>query len=186
MYSLYDAIVPTYVQMLGSLLHLLDKAEAHCTEHAVPPAELIGAKLADDMYPFAYQVKSAVLHSIDAIEGVRRGSFSPDRSALPETFEELRTRVEAAREALLGVERDEMESFIGQDMAFVVGEKRIPYKAENFLLSFSQPDFYFHLTIAYAILRNKGVQIGKLDFMGKTRTRRAVTAVEVNDTVRLA
>lgn len=176
MYSLYDAIIPTYVQMLGALRHLIDKAEAHCAEHSLPPSELIGAKLADDMYPFAYQVKSAVLHSIGAIEGVRRGSFSPDRSALPETFDELKRRVENAREALLGVERTEVEAFIGQDMAFVVGEKRIPYTAENFLLSFSQPDFYFHLTIAYAILRNKGVPVGKLDFMGRTRSKLATAA----------
>lgn len=172
-FSLYDAVVPTYVQMLGSLIDLLGKAEAHCVEHSLPPATLINARLAEDMYPFAYQVKSVVLHSIGAIEGVRRGTFSPDRTEPPASFDELKQRVTAARDALKSLSAEEVESFLGNDMAFVVGEKRIPYTAENFLLSFSQPDFYFHLTVAYAILRNQGVQVGKLDFMGKTRNKLA-------------
>jgi hypothetical protein len=125
------------------------------------------------MYPFAYQVKSAVLHSLGAIEGVRRGTFSPDRSEPPASFDELKQRVTDARDTLKSLNAAEVESFFGSDMEFAVGGKRIPYTAENFLLSFSQPDFYFHLTIAYAILRNQGVQVGKLDFMGKTRNKLA-------------
>lgn len=173
-FSLYEAVIPTYVQMLGTLIGLLEKAEAHCVGHSLPPATLIDARLAEDMYSFAYQVKSAVLHSIGAIEGVRRGTFSPDRSEPPANFDELKQRVIYARDALKSMRAEEIESFLGRDMEFVVGEKRIPYTAENFLLSFSQPDFYFHLTIAYAILRNQGVQVGKLDFMGKTRNKLTV------------
>ncbi|HDR8922836.1 MULTISPECIES: DUF1993 domain-containing protein [Burkholderia cepacia complex] len=172
-FSLYDAVIPTYVQMLGTLIHLLEKAEAHCVEYSLPPTTLINARLAEDMYPFTYQVKSAVLHSIGAIEGVRRGTFSPDRTEPPVSFDELKQRVTDARDALKLLNAEEVDSFVGRDMEFVIGEKRIPYTAENFLLSFSQPDFYFHLTIAYAILRNQGVKVGKLDFMGKTRSKLA-------------
>lgn len=168
-YPLYAAIVPTYIQMLDTLTHLLGKAQAHCEVHGVPHEALIEARLTDDMHPFSYQVKSVILHSIGAIEGVRRGSFFPDRSPPPATFADMRGQVTDARAAMAAIDPAEVESFIGRDMKFVINDRVVPYRAEEFLLSFSQPDFYFHLTIAYAILRAQGVSIGKIDFMGKTR-----------------
>lgn len=169
--SLYAATIPGYQQILGSMLGLIDTAEAFCEEKKIAPAEIIQARLIADMLPFAYQVKSTVAHSIGAIEAVRRGVFSPDMTPPPETLAALKGKVSEAVAALGEVGPEEMESFIGRDMCFSVGERRIDFTAENFLLSFSQPNFYFHAATAYDILRARGARLGKRNFMGKLRTK---------------
>lgn len=171
-FSLYAATIPSYLQILGAISRQLDKAEAFCTEKAIAPHDIIQARLAADMLPFAYQIKSTAVHSIGAIEGVRRGVFSPDMTPPPETFAGLKARIAEALAALEAVDPAEVEAFIGRDMHFAFGDRRIGYTAENFLLSFSQPNFYFHATTTYAILRWQGVPLGKRDFMGKTRSNK--------------
>jgi hypothetical protein len=168
--SLYAATIPSYRQILGALSGLLDKAETFCTENQIAPADIIQARLAEDMLPFAYQVKSTVVHSLGAIEGVRRGIFSPDSTPPPDTFAALKTKITGALTTLEAVDATEVDSFVGRDMRFAFGERHIDFTAENFLLSFSQPNFYFHAATAYDILRWKGVKIGKRDFTGKLRT----------------
>lgn len=170
-FSLYAAIVPGYRQILGAVAGLTAKAEAFCTDKGIAPQELIQARLAPDMLPFAYQVKSAAVHSLGAIEGVRRGTFSPDRTAPPESFAALQARIAETLAALAAIDASEIDGFIGRDMRFVAGERQVGYVAEDFLLSFSQPNFYFHATTAYDILRWKGVPLGKRDFLGQTRSK---------------
>jgi uncharacterized protein len=170
-FSLYAATVPSYRQILGAVAALLVKAEVFCAERGMAPQDIIHARLADDMQPFAYQVKSTAVHSLGAIEGVRKGVFSPDTTPPPDTFAGLKARINAALTALELVETSEIDSFIGRDMRFAFGDRHVDYTAENFLLSFSQPNFYFHATTAYDILRWKGLPIGKRDFMGQTRKR---------------
>jgi len=170
-FTLYAATIPSYIQILGSVARIIDKAEAYCGENDVSPETLIQARLAEDMLPFAYQVKSAAVHSIGAIEGVRKGAFGPDQSTPPATFDGLRERTAQAIAALEAIDPAEVESFIGRDMRFEFGDNRIDFLAEDFLLSFSQPNFYFHATTAYDILRMKGVQLGKRDFNGRVRKK---------------
>ncbi|MGK2909609.1 MAG: DUF1993 domain-containing protein [Sphingobium sp.] len=164
--SLYQVTVPAYIQILGSLLGLVDKAEAFCAENALPAEDILNARLADDMLPFAYQVKAATVHSIGAINGVHSGSFSPDRTPFPSSFEALKALVETALVGLQAIAPQDMEELVGRDMLFVLGERRMEFTVENFLLSFSQPNFYFHAATAYDILRSKGLSIGKRDFLG--------------------
>jgi uncharacterized protein len=171
-FSLYAATVPSYQQILGSVAGLLVKAEAFCAEKSLNPDDIIQARLAPDMLPFAFQVKSTAVHSLGAIEGVRRGAFSPDMSPPPETFTALKARIAETLSALEKIEPVEIDSLIGRDIRFVRGEHRLDFTAENFLLSFSQPNFYFHATTAYDILRWKGVPLGKRDFTGKLRLKR--------------
>jgi hypothetical protein len=170
-FSLYAATIPTFRQILGAVSGLLDKAETFCAEKGVAPQELIQARLAADMFPFAYQVKSTAVHSLGAIEGVRKGVFSPDMTAPPETFAALRARIAETLTALEKIDIAEVDSFLGRDMRFTFGDKHINFTAEDFLLSFSQPNFYFHATTTYDILRWKGISIGKRDFIGKVRTK---------------
>jgi hypothetical protein len=170
-FSLYDATVPSYRQTLGAVAGLLGKAEAFCAEKGLAAQDIIQARLADDMQPFAYQVKSTVVHSLGAIEGVRRGVFSPDTTTPPETFSALKGRIVETLAALEAVGEAEVDSFVGRDMRFSFGERHIDFTAENFLLSFSLPNFYFHATTTYDILRWKGIPIGKRDFIGKTRAK---------------
>ncbi|HEY6452646.1 MAG TPA: DUF1993 domain-containing protein [Steroidobacteraceae bacterium] len=169
--SLYAATIPGFQQILGAVAALLDKAEAHCTQQGWAPQELIQARLAADMLPFAYQVKSTAVHSLGAIEGVRKGAFSPDLTVPPDTFAALRSRIAETLTALGRIDPAEIDGFAGRDVRFSFGENFRDYSAENFLLSFSQPNFYFHATTAYDILRWKGVPLGKRDFMGRTRTK---------------
>ncbi len=170
-FSLYAATIPSYQQILASVAGLLGTAEAFCADKGLAHADIIQARLAPDMLPFAYQVKSTAVHSLGAIEGVRRGEFSPDRTPPPETFEALNARIADTLAALATITPAEIDGFIGRDMRFVAGERRLDFTAENFLLSFSQPNFYFHATTTYDILRWKGAPIGKRDFTGRLRVR---------------
>jgi hypothetical protein len=169
--SLYAATIPSYRQTLGAVSGLLRTAQAFCAEKGIEASELIQARLAPDMLPFAYQVKSTAVHSLGAIEGVRRRVFSPDRTPPPDTFAALEGRVAATLSALEAIEPAEIETFIGRDMRFESGSHRLEFTAEDFLLSFSLPNFYFHAATAYDVLRWKGVPIGKRDFMGRLRLR---------------
>lgn len=169
--SLYAATIPSYRQILGAVSRLLHTAQAFCTDKGIEPAELIQARLAPDMLPFAYQVKSTAVHSLGAIEGVRRGVFSPDMTPPPETFAALEARIAGTITALEAIEPAEVNAFAGRDMRFEFGERRIDFTAEEFFLSFSQPNFYFHAATAYDILRWKGVPIGKRDFIGMVRKK---------------
>ena len=169
--SLYDAIIPSYLQILGAVGGLLDKAEAFCNERQMQPSELVQARLADDMLPFTYQVKSCAVHSLGAIEGVRRGVFSPDTTTPPVDIAGLKARIADALDGISNINPAEVDGFIGQDMRFEFGDRHLDFSAENFLFSFSQPNFYFHATTAYDILRHLGVTIGKRDFIGRPRLK---------------
>jgi uncharacterized protein len=171
-FSLYAATVPSYRQTLGAVSGLLVKAEAFCSEKKVAPEDIIQARLAPDMLPFAYQVKSTAVHSLGAIEALRRGVFSPDMTPPPESFAALKAKIAEAIDALGAIEPSEVDGFVGRDMCFAFGERRIDFTADDFLLSFSLPNFYFHAATAYDILRWKGVPIGKRDFMGALRMKK--------------
>ncbi|WEJ99267.1 MAG: DUF1993 domain-containing protein [Candidatus Sphingomonas phytovorans] len=170
-FSLHAATIPSQLQMLGTVAGLIGKAEAFCTERGLAPDDIIQARLAEDMLPFAYQVKSTAVHSLGAIEGVRRGSFSPDLSTPPGDFAGLTARISETIAALRAIDPGEVDGFIGRDMRFSAGERQVDFTAEEFLLSFSQPNFYFHTATAYDILRWKGVPLTKRDFMGRPRTK---------------
>ena len=130
--SLYAATIPSYRQILGAVSGLLHKAQAFCAEKGIEAPEIIQARLASDMLPFAYQVKSTAVHSLGAIEGVRRGVFSPDMTPPPDTFAALEGRVAAALSALETIEPSEVESFVGRDMRFEAGNRRLEFTAEDF------------------------------------------------------
>jgi hypothetical protein len=170
-FSLYAAMILSCRQVLEALGYLLARAEAFCVEKGIAPPDLIQARLAPDMLPFAYQVKATAVHSLGAIEGVRKGVFSPDLTPPPETFAALTTRIAQTIAALDAVTAAEMDGFVGRDMRFAFGERRMDFTAENFLLSFSLPNFYFHATTAYDILRWKGLPLGKRDFIGRLRVK---------------
>ena len=170
-FTLYNAVVPTFQQMLTALIGLLDRAEAHCAEKGVAPEALLQARLADDMWPFTAQVRIACDQSRGGIEGVRKGVYSPNTAPPPDTFAGLRAEVVNALNVLDAVKPEEVNGWIGRDMRFEFGERKMPFTAEDFLLSFSLPNFYFHVTTAYALLRNNRVSIGKRDYLGPVRLK---------------
>ena len=170
-FSLYEATVPAWQQILGSVSRLVEKAQIHCAEQKLGPEAIIEYRLAKDMFPFGFQVKSTVVHSIGAIEGLRKGVFSPDRTPWPDSFAGLQEQLSGAVAGLGRLDPEEIDGFIGRDMRFETGERRVDFTAEAFLMSFSLPNFYFHATTAYDILRAQGLDIGKRDFLGKLRKK---------------
>jgi hypothetical protein len=167
--SIYDAFVPSARQIVAASVALIDKAEAHCAEHGLAPAELIEARLAPDMAALPFQVLSVAGHTAGAIAGVRAGRFAPGGAGGEHGFTSLRTVLQDAGAALAALDPAELEGYSGKPVIFALGSMEMPFTAENFLLSFSQPNFYFHAATLYDILRHKGVKIGKRDFMGMPR-----------------
>lgn len=169
--SLYSATVGTFLQILPSVGGLVDKAEEHCRNAGLAPEALAEARLAPDMWPFAKQVMLSTYHSAGAISGVRAGVFSPNLEPAPLDFQSLRQSIADALAALKALDPAEIENFTGRDVRFEFGKHRMDFTAEDFLLSFSLPNFYFHATTAYDVLRNQGVAIGKMDFIGAVRLK---------------
>lgn len=165
--TLHAATVPSMLQILGAAKGWLDKAEA-CSK---TEGQVIKACLIDDMLPFAYQVKSMAVHSKGAFEAVKRGGFTPDMREPPADFAGLRAKLDEAISYLSDTTEEEVEALRENDMRFEIGEKIIPFSVDDFLLSFSQPNFYFHAVTAYGILRANSVHVGKLDYLGTLRVK---------------
>jgi uncharacterized protein len=169
--SLHAAFVPSALQMIDSTRKLVDRGEAWCSEQGHEPAHVLSARIYEDMFPFTYQVKSVAVHTAGALTGVANGVFQPDLSPPPESFDGLRAQLAAARDALEQTSEGDLEQAIGRDMRFEFRDFKLEFTAEEFLLSFSQPNFYFHAATAYDILRMLGVPVGKRALNGRLRLR---------------
>ena len=169
--SLYEVTVPSFAQILEAMAGVLKKGHAHAIEKGMNPDEWVGARLFTDMAPLSFQVKQAAHHSAGAIEATKKGVFSPDLTPPPETFADLQATVDDTLATLAAYRPADVNDLVGRDMRFQLGERVMPFAAENFLLSFSLPNFYFHATTAYDILRHNGVPLGKRDYMGRPRLK---------------
>ncbi len=167
--SLHKATVASFLQILPQVERLVDTAQAHCRENT--DADLCAARLAEDMWPFAKQVTSVIAHSAGAVRALDGGVFSPDLTPAPHSFDELRTRLADATTFLQSIDPQAFEQHIGRDMRFEFGDHVMEFLAEDFLLTFTVPNFYFHTTSTYAILRNRGLPVGKRDFIGRPRLK---------------
>ena len=170
--SLHTVTVGTYLQILPQIAALVDKAEDHCRTNGLDDAALTGASLAGDMWNFAKQVFECGHHSARAIEGVRAGVFGPELGLAPLDFASLRSEIAASLALVGSVEPGELDGMIGRDMRFEFGTTRMDFTVEDFLLSFSLPNFYFHAATAYDVLRNRGLPLGKRDYLGALRLKK--------------
>ena len=169
--ALYDLSVPTYLQTLDGVTGFLEKGLAYCREHKIDPGEIVATRLFADMAPFSFQVRSVVHHSVGAMEALKSGVFSPASNAEPIDYAGLQALIADARTRLEALKPAEVNALEGKDVTFQFREMNIPFVAENFLLSFSLPNFHFHATTAYDILRSRGVPVGKRDYMGRLRIK---------------
>lgn len=168
-FSLHAATVGTYQQILAAVEGVMDKGQAHCEAKGIDLDEVVAMQLIDDMLPFRFQVISVAHHSLGALNGVNAGVFGPP-SMQELDYAGLKGLVTEAREGLANYDADTVNGFEGKDMEFRMGDSvRMPFKAEDFLLTFSLPNFYFHAATTYDMLRIKGTPIGKRDFMGRPR-----------------
>ena len=169
--SLFDGTVARFEQTLSATLGVLEKGRTHCKENGVNLDNIVETSLHPDMRPFRFQVISTVHHSAGALVGVKKGEFSPPETA-DQNYEVLQGMVEGALKEIQGIDRGELEARGGADLTFRMGKNSIPFTVEDFLLSFSIPNFYFHATTTYDILRSQGVPVGKMDFLGNLQVKR--------------
>ena len=164
--SFYDATVPAFLQILGSLTGILDKAEAHCKAKNIQPEVLLGARLYPDMLAFSRQIQ---LVCDFASKGCARltGSEVPSTPDTEKTFDELRQRLAKTIDYIKTFKPAQFEGAEARDITFPAGpDKTMTLKGQQFLNNVAFPNFYFHAATAHGILRHNGVEIGKRDFLG--------------------
>jgi hypothetical protein len=168
--SLYDVSVVSFQQVLAGVAGFLEKGRAHCVAHGIDLNEIVEARIHPDMFPFRFQVASVAHHSLGALKGVEAGVFGPPN--VPELdYAGLQGLIADAQAGLQAYTRQKVEGLEGRDVEFRLGPNRLPFVAENFLMSFSLPNLHFHATTAYDILRMKGVPLGKRDYLVQVRIK---------------
>ena len=163
--SMYQASVPVFIRGLNNLAAILDKAVAHAAAKEIDPAVLLGARLYPDMLPLTRQVQIATdlaKNGSGRLAGAERPVYADEES----TFEQLQARIAKTIEYLKSLDPARFEGSDERDVTVPVRGSELVLKGRSYLLGFAQPNFYFHLGIAYAILRHNGVVLGKPDFIG--------------------
>lgn len=185
--SLYDLSVPTFLQTVRAVAGFLDRAAIHCAETGADPDDFVNARLFDDMAPFHFQIEAAWHHSVWGIEALKTGAFTPPALVGPVPFADLRAMMGKAETALEAFTPNEVNSWAGKALNITLhrpldendrswrpwAPRQHAFSPETFILSFSLPNFHFHAVTAYDILRSRGVPLGKRDYEGRLRTRRA-------------
>jgi hypothetical protein len=169
--TFYEASVATYLQTLNALSGVLAKGLKHCQEKGIDAQSIVETKLAPDMLPFAFQVQSAIHHSKNALDAMKNGVFTPPSPTPAHSYAEWQGELAGTIEALKKMTPEGVNALEKNDVVFEMRGMKMPFTAPGFLFSFSLPNFFFHTTTAYDILRSKGVPLGKRDFMGPLRMK---------------
>lgn len=165
--SLHRLTVPTYLRGLRTLSRYLDKAAEHARAQATDPDALAAARLAPDMLPLAGQVQRASDTSKNAI--ARLLGVDPPRFEDSETtLDDLQARIARTIAYVEAADAAAIDAGAGREITLAFGQFKKTFDGEDFVLSFALPNFYFHVATAHAILRQAGVPIGKLDYLGAT------------------
>ena len=164
---LYASSVPVFTQMLGGLKDVLAKAEAHAGARNIEPNALLQARLFPDMFGLVRQVQIAC----DFASGVRArlaGVEVPSYEATEQSFADLQARIEKTLAFVASLSEAQFADAAGREIVLRPGTpKERKFSGQAYLLSYGLPQFFFHVTTAYALLRHNGVEVGKKDFMGK-------------------
>lgn len=162
--SLYDASIPVYVNMLKNLSHFLDKAQTFATDEHVELSTLAEASLGHGMAAFTRQVQFA---SDGAKSGAARlaGIEAPSMPDTETTFPELRERIAKTIAFIETIKREQVDGQEARPITLTFPGRTMEFTGQSFLLTFNMPNFLFHVTTAYAILRSQGVPLGKMDFL---------------------
>lgn len=163
--SMYTASVPVFQHMLRNLSHILDKADASAQARKFDPAVLMTARLAPDMLPFTRQILiacDAAKNGVGRISGVEAPKFEDNEASIAE----LKARIGKTLDYLATVPASALDGTEDKEVTFPVGRDRTrTMTAQAYLLTWTLPNFFFHVTTAYAILRHNGVDLGKTDYL---------------------
>ena len=164
--TMYNTSVPVFQKMLGNLSIILDKAETHATARKIDPAALLQSRLFPDMFTFTKQIQIACDFAKGAtarLGGVDVPKFDDNEAS----FADLKSRITKTLAFIATVPSLKIEGSEGKTISVTMGGKPYTYDGLTYLNHVVMPNFYFHLTTAYALLRHNGVEIGKYDFIGK-------------------
>lgn len=166
-FDLYAAFVPTTRQLLAALPGAINKAEQYVADGECTDGDLLGARLSEDMWALPLHISACVMHSAYTLDQLKGGAFKPDLAIIPEDWATMRTIIAQAEDRLAAATPEEVADIATREIAFVVEEQtHFTLPGERFLLGFSQPNFHFHATTFYDLLRMKGVPLSKYDFLG--------------------
>jgi len=163
--TMYQASIPVFVRMLGSLSAILDKAATHAETKKIDPAIFVNARLAPDMFPLSRQVQIAtdmVKGCAARLAGIEFPSYEDNET----TFADLQERITKTVAFLQSVSASQIDGSEDRKITLKFGSKELNFLGQAYLLDFVLPNFHFHLTTTYAILRHNGVEIGKKDYVG--------------------
>jgi hypothetical protein len=163
--SMYQASVPRFVNILGNLSNILDKAQAHVDAKKIDPLTLTGYRLFPDMLPMTSQVQIACDTAkgvVARLAGVAIPAYEDNEKTLPE----LKARIAKTVAFIQTMTPAQIDGTEDKEIVIKRGDKETHYKGMQFLLGHATPNFYFHVTTAYAILRHNGIEIGKRDYLG--------------------
>jgi len=163
--SMYHASVPVFLQLLGGLKGVIEKAEAHAAAHKWDENTVLNLRLYPDMFTLARQVRQASEHAFGA--GRAAGVEVPNLPAIDNSYAEMKARIDKTIAFLKDLRPNQLDGKEDSQVTITAGGQPRTFKAQNYLYHFAMPNFYFHTTTAYNILRSLGIEIGKRDFMGQ-------------------
>lgn len=162
--NLYDVSIPGFIRMLGNLSVFLDQAEAQAQTSGKPLSDYLEARLAPDMHPLPRQIQIAS----DAAKGAAArlaGVAPPSMADTETTFPELKARVAATIAFLETLKPEQINGRENETVELPLPNGKLTFTARDFLTQFAQPNFLFHVTTAYGLLRSQGVPLGKMVFL---------------------
>jgi uncharacterized protein len=171
--SLYAPTVPVFVQFLDALTGILRKAEAHAEAKKIAPDVILGLRLSPDMFALTRQVQIACDFAKNTCGRLAEAELPkfPDEE---KTFADLYARIESTKAYVTGLPKAAFEGAETRAITFPIGGKPHAMQGDDYLSHFALPNFYFHLSAVYMILRANGVDLGKGDFIGSRDRMRAV------------
>ena len=168
--SMHRISVPLFKQLLAALAAVLEKAEAHCADNGLDPKDILTKRLAPDMFTLIQQVQRETFHSAQAgakLADVEIPAFDNDES----NFDDLQERIRKTIGFLNTLEPDDFEGSEDKELEIQTRVALRKFSGQDFLLHFAIPQFLFHTTTAYDIIRNADIEIGKQDFLGNASTQ---------------
>ena len=163
--SMYQASAPRFVNLLKNLSAILDKAQAHVDAKKLDPAVLTGYRLYPDMFAMTRQVQTACDTAKGAVARLA-GVEVPKHEDTEQTLAELKARIAKTIDFIGTIKPAQIDGSEDREIVLKLGGNEVKFTGMQYLLGFAHPNFYFHVTTAYDILRHNGVEIGKRDFIG--------------------
>lgn len=163
--SMYSITVPCFIRMLGNLSAFLKKGEEYAKGTGIDEAEFLGKSLAPEMFNLTRQVQTVS----DVAKGCAArlaGKEIPSYEDNEKTFVELYARIDKTVEYLESFTPEHIDGTEENNINIKLPDRELNLPGQSFVLNFATPNFYFHTTMAYAILRNAGVDVGKMDYIG--------------------